>query len=48
VFEIRGVSDEVFAHCVDIGGIVDHHCLNFLFINNEEQQLKHCCIFSDF
>jgi hypothetical protein len=25
---------EVIAHCVDIGGIVDHHCLNFLFIIN--------------
>jgi hypothetical protein len=24
----------VVIHFVDIGGIVDHHCLNFFFINN--------------
>jgi hypothetical protein len=24
---------EVVVHFLDIGGIVDHHCLNFLFIN---------------
>jgi hypothetical protein len=22
----------MIVHCIDIGGIVDHHCLNFLFI----------------
>jgi hypothetical protein len=25
----------VFVHFVDIGGIVDHHCLNFIFIMGE-------------
>ena len=29
-FEVRG--DCTFVCFVDIGGIVDHHCLNFLFI----------------
>ena len=27
-------SWEVIVYIDDIGGIVDHHCLNFLFINN--------------
>jgi hypothetical protein len=26
------VRSDVFVSCVDIGGNVDHHCLNFLFI----------------
>jgi hypothetical protein len=27
-------------HYVDIGGIVDHHCLNFLFISSPPPLLK--------
>jgi hypothetical protein len=26
------LRSEVIVHFVDVGGIVDHHCLNFLFI----------------
>jgi hypothetical protein len=30
---VDGLRWEVVVHFVDIGGIVDHQCLNFLFIN---------------
>jgi len=30
VFNVFGL--EVIVRCVDYGGIVDYHCLNFLFI----------------
>ena len=32
IFEFRW---EVIIHSIDIGGIDDHHCLNFLFINQD-------------
>jgi hypothetical protein len=25
---------EVIVRCVDIGGIIDHHCLDFIFITD--------------
>jgi hypothetical protein len=31
-FVYDGLGREVFVLFVDVGGIVDHHCLNFLFI----------------
>jgi hypothetical protein len=31
-FEFSELRREVVIHFVDIGGIDDHHCLNFLFI----------------
>jgi hypothetical protein len=31
--DLRG---EMIVYFVDIGGIVDHQCLNFLFIKNRE------------
>ena len=30
---VSGLRWEVAVHFVDIDGIIDHHCLNFLFIN---------------
>ena len=32
-FVFNGLRSEVNARFLDIGGIVDHHCLNFLFMN---------------
>jgi len=32
---------EVIVHFVDIGGIVDHHCLNLLFINYYNLHKEH-------
>jgi hypothetical protein len=29
----------VIVYIDDIGGIVDHHCLNFLFINNTKNRI---------
>ena len=36
-FMICELRREVVVHFVDIGGIVDHRCLNFLFINFKQQ-----------
>jgi hypothetical protein len=35
LFVFSKLKWEVIAHFVDIGGIDDHHCLNFLFIMKE-------------
>ena len=32
-FVFNGLRSEVNARFLDIGGIVDHHCLNSLFMN---------------
>ena len=34
IFRLNELNWEVVVHFVDIGGIVDHHCLNFLFIKH--------------
>jgi hypothetical protein len=31
----------VIVHFVDIGGIVDHYCLNFLFIMSQNIMVKY-------
>jgi hypothetical protein len=31
-FVLHGLRWEVMFHFVDISGVFDHHCLNFLFI----------------
>jgi hypothetical protein len=36
LFCVQWFNWEVIARFVDIGGIVDHHCLNFLFIRTKE------------
>jgi hypothetical protein len=33
LFPISDLRREVIVGFVDVSGIVDHHCLNFLFIN---------------
>ena len=33
---LNGLMREVVVCFVDIGGIIDHHCLNFLFIIGKE------------
>jgi len=35
--ELRG---EVIVRFVDIGGIVDHHCLNFIFLLQDKKVLS--------
>jgi len=32
IFVLSELRSEVIVHFVDISGIVDHYCLNFLFI----------------
>jgi len=33
LFMLNSLRREIVNHFVDIGRIVEHHCLNFLFIN---------------